>query len=31
VKGEIFRTSPDRHWALHNLLYNGHGVLFPGG
>jgi hypothetical protein len=26
----FFRTSPDRHWALPNLLYNGHGVPFPG-
>jgi hypothetical protein len=31
VEGEIFRTSPDRHWALTNLLCNGHRVPFPGG
>jgi hypothetical protein len=30
VEGENFRTSPDRRWALPNLLYNGHRVSFPG-
>jgi len=30
VEGEIFRTNRNRHWALINLLYNGHRVSFPG-
>ena len=30
VTGEIFRTSPDRPWGPHSLLYNGYRV-FPGG
>jgi len=28
--GEIFRTSPDRPWGPHSLLYNEYPV-FPGG
>jgi len=28
--GEIFRTSPDRFWGPHSLLYNGYGVSLPG-
>jgi len=30
VRGEIFRTCPDRPWGPPSLLYNGHRV-FPGG
>ena len=29
LRGEIFRTRPDRPWGPHSLLYNGYRV-FPG-
>ena len=28
--GEIFRTSPDRPWGPHNLLFSGYRLSFPG-
>jgi hypothetical protein len=28
--GEIFRTSPDRPWGPHSLLYNAYRVFFSG-
>jgi hypothetical protein len=30
VRGEIFRTCPDRPWGLPSLLYNGYRVFFDG-
>ena len=30
VRGQLFRTRPERPWGPPSLLYNGHRVSFPG-